>query len=104
MLICYREIDMADWIVWWALCGLVSCIVAASRGASGFVGFMLGVLLGPFGIIIAFVLKPEMPSPSPQAEAEAAPVDAKATYIRCNECSDFSPSHSKFCMHCGQAI
>jgi hypothetical protein len=95
---------MENFIALWIVCGLTAGVVSASRGASGFVGFILGVLLGPFGIIIAFVLKPETPSPSPQSESEAVPVDAKATYIRCDGCSGFSPSHSKFCMHCGAAI
>lgn len=45
-------------IVIWLLFGIVSAVVASGRGGNGCLYFGLGVLLGPFGLILAFVVKP----------------------------------------------
>jgi hypothetical protein len=45
-----------EYVALWLICGLVSAIVASSRGANGCGAFLVGMLLGPFGIIIAFVM------------------------------------------------
>jgi hypothetical protein len=47
---------MAGVVILWILCSVVSAVIASSHGGSGALGFVIGVLLGPFGIIIAFFL------------------------------------------------
>ncbi len=88
---------MEVWIVFWVLCGIVSAVVASSRGASGFLGFVLGVLLGPLGIVIAFVLKPSATLPT-------TPTSSDGTFIKCAHCQGFTPSESRCCMNCGTAL
>ena len=43
-------------VVLWLLCGVVAAVIAARKGSAG-VGLVLGFFLGPFGIIIAAVMK-----------------------------------------------
>lgn len=39
----------------WIACGLISAMIASGNGSSGCVFFILGILLGPIGIIIALL-------------------------------------------------
>lgn len=43
----------------WFLCGLISGIVGSNKGREGCVWFLVGILLGPFGIILALVVSPD---------------------------------------------
>lgn len=43
-------------ILIWILCGVVAAMIGAKKG-EGCGGFILGVLLGPFGILIALLSK-----------------------------------------------
>lgn len=45
-----------EWLIFWILLGFVSAIVASGRGGNGCLWFGIGVLLGPFGLILAFVV------------------------------------------------
>lgn len=48
-------------VVWWVIFGIAAGVVTASKSqnALGFVpGFLLGVLLGPLGLLISFFIKP----------------------------------------------
>lgn len=55
---------VVEFVVLWVVCGLIAMLIAQSKGNSAVTGFILGVLLGPIGIIIAAVS-----SRSPEAEA-----------------------------------
>ena len=61
-------------VIIWLLFGFVSAMVASSRGASGCGYFFIGSMLGPFGLILAFVAKgkgaPESRPSGPSAAAE----------------------------------
>ena len=43
-------------LIFWLLCGVVAAVIGAKKGAGG-TGFILGVLLGPFGILIVLFVK-----------------------------------------------
>ena len=48
-------------VLWWVIFGIAAGIVTAakSQNALGFIaGFLLGVLLGPIGLLISFFIKP----------------------------------------------
>lgn len=47
--------DWTPYIVIWLLCGLVAGLIAQSKGGDVSQGVVLGVLLGPIGILIALV-------------------------------------------------
>jgi len=43
-------------LIIWLLFGIVSAVVASNKGRSGCGWFALGVILGPFGFILALVV------------------------------------------------
>jgi len=47
---------MTGVLIFWVLCGIVSSAIGASKGSPG-VGFALGFLFGPFGIILVLFIK-----------------------------------------------
>ena len=55
------------WVIFWVLCGVASAIIGGNKGRSGFAWYLLGCLVGPFGILLAL-----MASTQTQAERDAA--------------------------------
>jgi hypothetical protein len=45
-----------EFVIIWLICGIISAIIGSKKGA-GCSGFIIGILLGPFGIIIALITK-----------------------------------------------
>ena len=43
-------------VIIWFLFGIISAIVAGSKGRNGCGWFLLGFLLGPFGLLLALVV------------------------------------------------
>ena len=41
-------------VIIWICFGIIGAMIASSKGNSGFGGFLLGILLGPIGILIAY--------------------------------------------------
>ena len=44
------------WVVFWVLCGVASAIIGGNKGRPGFVWFLFGCLVGPFGILLALTV------------------------------------------------
>lgn len=61
----------------WLLFGIAALVVANSRGLKGPSWFLLGLLLGPLGLLLAFTSKPAAPVAFNQSPA-AAPVNAQS--------------------------
>lgn len=40
------------WVMFWILCAVAAALIGASKGRGG-LGFLLGLLFGPFGILFA---------------------------------------------------
>jgi hypothetical protein len=55
----------------WIVCGIASLFIAQSRGGAGSDAFVVGLLLGPIGILLALASKPA-------AAVEFAPTGASA--------------------------
>lgn len=66
----------------WLVCGFVGAIIGSAK-QSGFAGFLLGLILGPLGLLAAFM------------------VDGRA---KCPTCAGRLHSGSRLCHHCGQPI
>ena len=43
-------------VIVWILFGIVTAVAASNKGRSGWGWFFIGVLLGPFGLILALVI------------------------------------------------
>ena len=95
---------MAAFVVVWLFCGLLAGAIASGKGLSFGGYFIVGVLLGPIGILIAAVS-----SRSPEAEAQRmAAVDqarlATGTGWRCPFCAEEVNSMAVVCKHCGREM
>jgi hypothetical protein len=42
-------------LIIWILCPLFAAILASSKGRSGFVWFLAGLLFGPFGLLVGLM-------------------------------------------------
>ena len=82
-----------EFIVFWLLCGVVAAVIASSKGGSGFLGFVVGALLGPIGIIISFFMGGEKALAEKQLDAG----DKK----KCPRCAELVQPDALVCKHCG---
>ena len=81
-------------VVWWLLFGLAAGIVTAakSQNALGFLpGFLVGVLLGPIGLLISFFIKP---SKRKQMQGKR----------ECPHCRSLIDARATVCPHCQREI
>lgn len=50
------ETDYTPFLIFWVICGFIGAAIGSNKNM-GCAGFLLGVLLGPIGIIIIAVMK-----------------------------------------------
>ena len=65
----------------WIICGVISAVVASNKGRSGCGWFVIGVLLGPLGLIWAAV------TPSNDAKVERRAIQGGG-YRNCPYCAE----------------
>jgi hypothetical protein len=70
-------------VIFWILCGVVAAVIGANKGA-GTAGFIIGFLLGPFGILIMIFSKGDRRS--------------------CPYCKEWIHKDATVCPHCQSAI
>jgi len=82
-------------IALWITCAVGAALIAAGKGRSGGKGFLVGLLLGPMGVLIALGL--------PDAK-RAQELGAQETLRRCPECAELIQRAAVKCRYCGAAI
>lgn len=85
-----------EFILIWLLCGVIAGVIANSRGGSAMIGGLLGFLLGPFGVALAFFLGGEK-------EREAAAL-ADGLRKKCPMCAELVQPEAQVCKHCGHRL
>lgn len=80
-----------EYIGIWILFGLVASVIASSKGRSGCGWFLLGILLGPFSLMVA-----AMPSLKIANNNEPDP----KTHFICPDCAEFVRKEARICKHC----
>lgn len=49
------NVDWTPYVAAWVFCGLICVVIAQSKGGEPLPAFLLGVLLGPIGILVALL-------------------------------------------------
>lgn len=85
--------DYLPIVVFWIACGFVAAMIASSKGGNGALGFLVGLLLGPFGIVIALFMGNDVD------KVEALVASGKAK--KCPMCAEAVLPDAVICKHCG---
>ncbi|NWK96534.1 zinc ribbon domain-containing protein [Sphingobium lactosutens] len=81
-----------EFVIIWLICGGIAAMIASSKGGNGAIGFVVGLLFGPFGIIAAFFMGNEQ-----KADAnKIASGDSK----KCPRCAELVKPDALVCKHC----
>jgi hypothetical protein len=72
-------------VIIWLCFGVVTAIAAARKNKSPLAWFVVGALLGPFGLIAALLQSPYSPK----------------THMVCPDCAEFVLLDARVCKHCG---
>jgi uncharacterized OB-fold protein len=81
------------------LFGLAGSLIAAGKGRSAAAWFILGLVLGPFSLIVAF-----LPSATRLDERRAVRHGYSQEYRKCPHCGEAVRQEAHKCRHCGSPI
>ncbi len=86
-----------EFIVIWLLFGAISAAIANSKGRSGCSWFLVGVLLGPFGLIFALI------SSKKRDVIEDREIK-EGKMKKCQYCAELVKAEAVKCRYCGEDL
>ncbi len=86
-----------EFIFIWLIFGVISALIASNKGRSGCGWFIIGVLLGPLGIILALVI-------SKNEDRTTRNVRDRRDRKACPYCKEFIKVNAVKCKHCGSDL
>ena len=84
-------------VIVWILFGIVTAVAASNKGRNRWGWFLIGVLLGPFGLILALVVSPGQQMTETRSQH-------RAPTIKCPSCSESIRSEAIRCGFCGTYV
>lgn len=76
--------------------GIIGAVVAQNRSGEAFGGFLISFFLGPIGILIAAIKKPDPKRLDKLSERQGL--------RKCEHCAEWVRPEAKVCKHCGRDI
>jgi ribosomal protein L37AE/L43A len=86
-----------EWVVIWLLFGFTAAIVGTNKGRSGCGWFAIGVILGPFGLILSLVV------PKEEQALEQKSLQS-GEHRKCPFCAEVIKREAIVCKHCGRDV
>jgi uncharacterized membrane protein YeaQ/YmgE (transglycosylase-associated protein family) len=81
----------------WLLCGFVAAAIYQRKGRSGLAAFIVGVLLGPIGVILALL------SSTNQEGVEEKQLK-NGEMKKCPHCAELIKMDANVCRYCGRDV
>lgn len=91
------------YLIFWILCGIAAAIAASKRGRSSLWWFILGILLGPFGLVFVLLMSPVQPAAEPvAAPTSSGEISLDAEIKKCPSCAELIKLEAMKCRFCGK--